>query len=160
MHNSIENKTSLLTGTNRKKLVISSLALCALCSLVLAVSAPTTQAAEPRQVSIVIHDFVVADDAAVGTFESTGALETSGLESQVYRVPGKSLQLHCVQTLTTAEGTIVIHSQCNMETNVGVWRVVSGTGAYAGLRGNGSLVMTLDPNDPTGGFEILDGRLY
>ena len=28
------------------------------------------------------------------------------------------------------------------------------------VRGNGSLVMTLDPNDPTGGFEILDGKLY
>ncbi len=124
----------------------------------MAALAPTTQAAKPQPVFIVIHDFTVSDDTAVGTFESTGAIVTSGGESQVFRVNG--LSLHCVHTLTAAEGTIVIHSQCNLVTNVGQWRVVSGTGAYAGLKGNGSLLMVFNPDDPTEGFEILDGWVH
>lgn len=74
--------------------------MCALCGLVMAALALGAQAAEPRPVFIDIHDFTVSDDTAVGTFESTGAIETSGLESQVFRVNG--LSLHCVHTLTDA----------------------------------------------------------
>src|SRR5438477_5925903 len=91
--------------------------MCVLCGLGMAAPASTTQAAEPEPVSIVIHDFTVSADTAVGTFESSGAIATSGVESQVFRVEGRSL--HCVHTLTAAEGTIVIYSQCNLVTNVG-----------------------------------------
>ncbi|MBI3462254.1 MAG: hypothetical protein HY000_04220 [Planctomycetes bacterium] len=114
--------------------------------------------AEPEPVFIDIHDFVVSDDTAVGTFDASGAIETSGLESQVFRVSG--LSLHCVHTLTAAEGTIVIRSQCNLVTNVGQWRIVSGTGAYAGLKGNGSLLMVFNPDDPAEAHELLDGWVY
>jgi len=127
-------------------------------SLVMAASALSAQAAEPQPIYIDIHDFAISDDTAVGTFESTGAIETSGLESQVFRVEG--LTLHCVHTLSAAEGTIVIHSQCNMITNVGQWRIVSGTGAYSGLRGNGSLLMVFNPDDPAEAHELLDGWVY
>ena len=130
-----------------------------LCSLVMAATALTTQAAEPVPIFIDIHDFTDSDTTAVGTFESTGAIATSGLESQVFRVNG--LSLHCIHTLTAAKGTIVIHSQCNLLSNVGQWRVVSGTGAYAGLKGNGSLLMVFNnPDDPTDGHELLDGWVY
>ncbi|MGH9967569.1 MAG: hypothetical protein ACREBG_07010 [Pyrinomonadaceae bacterium] len=129
-----------------------------MCVLVMAALALSAQAAKRQPVSIVIHDFAVSDDTAVGTFESTGDIETSGLESQVFRVNG--LTLHCVHTLTAAEGTIVIHSQCNLLTNVGQWRIVSGTGAYAGLKGNGSLLMVFNPDDPTEAFELLDGWVH
>ena len=129
-----------------------------LCSLVMAAAALTTQAAEPEPVFIDIHDFAVSDDTAVGTFESSGAIATTGLESQVFRVSG--LSLHCVHTLTVAGGTIVIHSQCNLVTNLGQWRIVSGTGAYAGLRGNGSLLMVFNPDDPNEAHELLDGWVY
>ena len=130
----------------------------ALCGLVMAAAALTTQAAEPVPVFIDIHDFTVSDDTAVGTFESTGGIATTGDESQVFRVSG--LSLHCVHTLTDANGTIVIYSQCNLVTNVGQWRVVSGTGAYAGLRGNGTLLMVFNPDDPTEAHELLDGWVY
>ena len=127
----------------------------ALCGLVMAALALTAQAAEPVPIFIDIHDFTVSDDTAVGTFESSGAIATSGVESQVFRAEGQSL--HCVHTLAAPEGTIVIHSQCNLVTNVGQWRVVSGTGAYAGLKGNGSLLMVFNPDDPTEAHELLDG---
>lgn len=54
----------------------------------------------------------------------------------------------------------MIHSQCNLLTNVGQWRIVRGTGAYAGLRGNGSLLMVFNPDDPTEAHELLDGWVY
>ena len=130
----------------------------ALSSLVIAAAVLTTQAAERVPIFIDIHDFTVSDDTAVGTFESTGAIATTGLESQVFRVAG--LSLHCVHTLTDANGTIVIRSQCNLVTNVGEWRVVSGTGAYAGLKGNGSLLMVFNPDDPNEAHELLDGWVY
>jgi hypothetical protein len=114
--------------------------------------------AKPEPVFIDIHDFAVSDDTAVGTFEASGAIETSGDESQVFRING--VTLHCVHTLTAAEGTIVIRSQCNLNTNVGHWRVVSGTGAYAGLKGNGSLLMVFNPDDPAEAHELLDGRVH
>lgn len=118
----------------------------------------TARAAERQPIFIDIHDFTISDDTAVGTFESTGAIATSGLESQVFRVAGMSL--HCVHTLVAAEGTIVIHSQCNMNTNVGQWRIVGGTGAYAGLRGNGSLLMVFNHDNPAEAHELLDGWVY
>ena len=142
------------TGTVARRGVL----MCVLCSLVMAAPALTTQAAEPEPVSIVIHDFAVSDDTAVGTFESSGAIETSGVESQVFRING--LTLHCLHTLTAVEGTIVIRSQCNLVTNVGQWRIVSGTGAYAGLKGNGSLLMVFNPDDPNEAHELLDGWVY
>lgn len=142
------------TGTRGHRAIL----LGALCSFVMAVSARTAQAAEPVPIFIDIHDFTVSDVTAEGTFESTGAIATSGLESQVFRVEGWSL--HCVHTLVAKEGTIVIHSQCNMITNLGQWRVVSGTGAYAGLKGNGSLLMVFNPDDPAEAHELLVGWVY
>ena len=142
-----------------KKVVgLLAAALLVTVSSVMAVSALSAPVAEPEPVFIDIHDFTVSDDTAVGTFESTGAIATSGVESQVFLVAG--LSLHCVHTLTAAEGTIVIRSQCNLVTNVGEWRVVSGTGAFAGLKGNGSLLMVFNPDDPTEAHELLDGWVY
>ena len=142
-----------------KKVVgLLAVALLVTVSSVMAVSALSAPVAQPEPVFIDIHDFAVSDDTAVGTLESSGAIATSGDESQVFRVAG--LSLHCVHTLTAAEGTIVIHSQCNLLTNVGQWRVVSGTGAYAGLKGNGSLLMVFNPDDPAEAHELLDGWVY
>jgi len=129
-----------------------------LTALAIAALPATSQADEPVPVFIDIHDFAISDDTAVGTFESSGAIETSGLETQVIRIKGMSL--HCMHTLTAEEGTIVIYSQCNLVTNVGQWRIVSGTGAYAGLRGNGSLLMVFNPDNPAEAHELLDGWVY
>jgi hypothetical protein len=142
-----------LGGFGGATLAVAFAASCLMMAL-----APIAQAAPPQSVFIDIHDFTISDDTAVGTFESSGALEVSGLESQVFRVSGWSL--HCVHTLTSAAGTIVIHSQCNMLTNVGQWRIVSVTGAYANLKGEGSLLMVFNPDNPAEAHELLEGWVH
>ena len=127
-------------------------------ALTIAVLSAASQADEPVPVFIDIHDFLISDDTALGTFEASGAVDASGEESQVSLIAG--LSLHCVHTLTAAEGSIVIRSQCNLVTNVGQWRIVSGTGAYAGRKGNGSLLMVFNPDDPAEAHELLDGWVY
>lgn len=117
----------------------------------------SAQSAAPAPVSIKIHDFATSAVTQVGTFVASGAIASSGAESQVIRVEGATL--HCVHTLTAAEGTIVIDSQCNLVQKAGQWRVVSGTGAYSGLKANGSLLMVFT-NDPTEAYELLDGLVY
>lgn len=61
---------------------------------------------------------------------------------------------HCVVVLTPDDGsgTITIHQQCEFATDPakGQWEVVSGTGAYANLKGNGDLLMPPDTEDMTG----------
>jgi len=62
-----------------------------------------------------------------------------------------------VVTLTASDGsgTITIHQECQFATSPpkGRWEIVSGTGAYANVRGNGSLRMP--PNT-----EAMRGFIY
>jgi len=67
---------------------------------------------------------------------------------------------HCVLTLIASDGTgtIILHQQCEFATPYpyrGRWEIVSGTGAYANLRGNGSTTMP-DPPDT----EEMTGFIY
>ena len=60
---------------------------------------------------------------------------------------------HCVIVLQPSSGgTITIHQQCQFATNppTGQWQIVSGTGTYANLKGNGSLLMPGDDEDMVG----------
>jgi len=59
---------------------------------------------------------------------------------------------HCVVTLIASDGTIIIHQQCQFATDPpeGRRQIVSGTGAYANLKGNGSLLMPPDSEAMTG----------
>jgi hypothetical protein len=65
------------------------------------------------------------------------------------------VRAHCVVVLVTSDGTITIHQECVFTTNPpqGRWEIVSGTGAYANLKGNGSL--TMPPNT-----EAMTGTIY
>ena len=53
------------------------------------------------------------------------------------------VRAHCVVTLIAPDGSIIIHQQCQFSSSPpkGRWEIVSGTGAYADLDGNGSLTM-------------------
>ena len=63
------------------------------------------------------------------------------------------IRAHCVVTLIPSDGsgTIIIDQECQFATSMpapyptgqgkGRWEIVSGTGAYANLNGNGSLTM-------------------
>ena len=90
-----------------------------------------------------------------GTFTISGAFETSGtVTMEVESIPTTSI-FHCLYRFVAPEGTIVIREQCHFATDPdqGRWEIVSGTGAYANLRGNGSALMP-------GNLELWQGFIY
>ena len=87
----------------------------------------------------------------VGTVEAEGAINKSGTYVMPTVVLG--MALHCTLIITFPDGTLTIRMNCNMRTSNGRWKILEGTGAYAGTKGEGSLVM---PNDVD---EILTGYI-
>ena len=115
--------------------------------------APSVSAAAPIPVTITaVYDFSTFPDVT-GTFTTTGALTISGTSTMhVDLNPFNGVRAHCVVTLTASNGTIVIDQQCQFASSPpkGRWEIVSGTGAYANLSGNGSLTMPTDTEAMTG----------
>jgi len=101
-----------------------------------------------------VYDFSTFPNVS-GTFTTTGALTISGTTTMDIDpiVPGSIF--HCVVTLIASNGTITIHQECEFATSPpkGQWQIASGTGAYANIRGNGSLLMP--PNT-----EAMEGFIY
>ena len=89
-----------------------------------------------------------------GTFTTSGALTVSGDAEMVIGLNENGARAHCVVTLTASDGsgTITIHQECAFNTPIpqGRWEVVSGTGAYANLKGNGPLTMPANEEAMTG----------
>ncbi len=114
--------------------------------------------ATPTPVTITaVFDFSTFPDVT-GTFTTSGALTISGPSTMHVELlnngtPGQPA--HCVVTLLASNGTIIIDQQCQFATSPprGRWEIVSGTGAYANLNGNGSL--TMPPNT-----EAMTGFIY
>jgi hypothetical protein len=79
-----------------------------------------------------------------GTFSTTGALSISGTAIMDANFNADFTIAHCIITLTDNYGTITIHEECQFVTipHNGKWKIVSGTGAYAHLRGHGSNTMS------------------
>jgi hypothetical protein len=92
-----------------------------------------------------------------GTFVTTGALNISGTSTMDISQNVNDVIAHCVVTLTPYDGsgTITIHQECVFMTPIprGSWQIVSGTGAYSNLKGNGST--TMPPNQ-----EAMTGFIY
>ena len=79
-----------------------------------------------------------------GTFYTHGALEIQGTVTMQTDFNSYGNRIHCVYTFVAPEGTIIVHERCIYSTPLqgqGRWEIVSGTGAYANLRGNGSALM-------------------
>ena len=91
----------------------------------------------------------------LGTFTTGGALNIRGSAEMVIGFNNNQRRAHCIVTLTASDGTITIHQECEFSTNPpkGRWEIVNGTGAYANLKGNGSLLMP--PNT-----EAMEGFIY
>ena len=79
-----------------------------------------------------------------GTFTISGAFEASGDATMLYGPNFNGIRAHCTITLTDEFGTITIHEECQFASNPhkGRWEIVSGSGDYANLHGNGSLTMS------------------
>ena len=105
-----------------------------------------------------VMDF--STNPALGTFSTTGALDISGTCVMNFNPNENFTTAHNVITLTTSAGTITIHDECEFAVSAafpfgkGQWQIVSGTGAYANLRGNGAESF---PNATT---DILTGIIY
>ena len=77
----------------------------------------------------------------------------------VAHLNANAMVYHCVWTLTDNKGgTFILQEYCEMGSTPvkGRWEIVSGTGKYANLRGNGSSLMP-DVGDPDTYQEDLTG---
>ena len=127
--------------------------------------APKPGSTTPRAVTITgWYDFSTFPNTT-GTFTTTGALNISGTSTMVVNpvlANGILVRAHCEVVLTPSDGsgTITIHQECVYKTPMpqGRWEVVSGTGAYANLKGSGPLTMPMGPNGLMG--EAMTGAIY
>jgi hypothetical protein len=115
-------------------------------------SVPSASASTPTPVTITAtYDFSTFPDVT-GTFVSSGALTISGDTTMHIELNENGTRAHCVVTLIAPDGAIIIHQECQFATRppMGRWEIVRGAGAYANLRGNGSLTMPGDQEAMTG----------
>jgi hypothetical protein len=113
---------------------------------------PAQSAPKPTPVTITAtFDFSTYPDVA-GTFTTGGTLTISGDATMHVDSNANGTRAHCVVTLLAPDVVIIIHQECEFYTSppAGSWEIVSGTGAYANLRGNGSLLMPDDEEAMTG----------
>ncbi|MFL5787734.1 MAG: hypothetical protein ACJ748_06755 [Flavisolibacter sp.] len=101
-----------------------------------------------------VYNFSTFPDVA-GTFTTSGALSISGTSTMHIGLNANGVRGHCVVVLVTTDGTITIHQECEFSTSPpkGQWQIVSGTGAYSNLKGNGSLLMPPET-------EAMSGVIY
>ena len=124
----------------------------------LAALVPLSASGAPHQqlyIGMNLH-FMGATTSA-GTFVASGAVSDSGTAAveNLALVPiGNSdfAKLSGDETFTTQSGTIVTHFDGVAfplsnphQVGKGVFRIVSGTGAFAGLRGQGTFLIVVDP---------------
>jgi len=127
------------------KILSAAIALCMIACFTMG-SVPSASASPPTPVPVTItavFDFTNFPNVS-GTFTTSGALTISGTSTmRVDLNPYNGVRAHCLVTLIAPNGTIYIDQQCQFASSPpkGRWEIVSGTGAYANLNGNGSLTM-------------------
>jgi hypothetical protein len=101
-----------------------------------------------------VYDFSTFPNVS-GTFTTSGSLTLSGTTTMDIGLNHNGKRGHCVVVLVTSDGTITIHQECTFGPPIpkGQWKIVGGTGAYANLRGSGSL--TMPP-----ATELMTGVIY
>ena len=136
--------------------LIAAVALCVIAFFTIG-SVPSASASTAIPVTITATFDVANFPNVSGTFITTGALTISGPATMhVDLNPFNGIRAHCVVTLIASNGTIIIDQQCQFASSPpkGRWEIVSGTGAYANLNGNGSLTM------PPPLIEAMTGFIY
>ena len=125
---------------------------------------------------ILIRTSVVIAAAAGAEIPATGdVLEGSTLGNEPFCVGGTIEDRHprtdaaeepflLVRTITCADGTVRMGfspdvGQAQGSTQGGSWTMVSGTGAFEGLRGSGELEVTYDPVDRSAAHETWSGTV-
>lgn len=121
----------------------------------------TATASAPEPVRIETHGFFTGPDSTAGTFTASGALADSGTYADTFRLAGDTL--HVVKTLSGSDGTITLAAQGVVQSTspttatffAGHWRFVSGSGAYADLKGGGYPGASGSANFATGAVEVV-----
>lgn len=113
--------------------------------------------AQPRSTTFTLEFNTQKQGHFTGFFTASGGVTTSG-NCTMDVTPVGTDSIHCTQTLEVPnEGTITIFSHCSLPNNTGAWNVTSGTGRYANLQGEGTLVMS---TGATGPIEALHGTTW
>ena len=109
-----------------------------------------TPAHSPERITITaVYDYSTFPHVK-GTFTTSGAATISGNSTMDIHPSGDGSKAFCQVLLTASDGTITIYQQCNLTASKGVWEIISGTGAYANVKGYGSLTMPPDTELMTG----------
>ncbi len=91
-----------------------------------------------------------ADNTATGTFAITGGFADSGQATETFTITGPAVD--GLKTVTGSQGTMTLHFAGTLAPTdnpdvmrvTGTWNLVSGTGAYSGITGQGTLDTTLN----------------
>ena len=139
------------------KLFSAAIALCMIAFFTMG-SAPSASASTPTPVTITATYNFSTFPNVTGTFTTTGLGGIFGSTTMhVDSLGTLGTIAHCVVTLMPSTGgSIIIDQECQFATSPpkGRWEIVSGTGAYANLNGNGSLTM------PPPLIEAMTGFIY
>ena len=101
---------------------------------------PTTK----RTPIIINSEYDLSSYPFQGTFYTHGALEIEGTVTMEVDGNPNAPIFHCLYTFVAPGGTFIIREECVFATPLqgqGRWEIVSGTGAYTNLKGNGSALM-------------------
>jgi hypothetical protein len=114
-------------------------------------------ASPPQTFSMTVVGFSTGPASSAGTWTSTGAIADSGTFATTFIFSGNPAPgalgavVHAESTLTTAGGTITLrHTSVQtlvspIEINLnGPTQIVGGTGAYDGIKGQGTMDLSLD----------------
>ena len=129
------------------KLFSAAIALCMIAFFTIG-SVPSQAAPKKTPVTInSVYTYLIPGTLTfTGTFTINiggGAFVTTGDATMVVDLNSHGNRAHCLYTFEADEGTLIIREECTFSTDPaqGRWEIVSGTGAFEGLRGNGSALM-------------------
>jgi hypothetical protein len=134
----------------------AAVAVCLALSAALVGAAPAGASGKPLPVTFEIHK---PTGSGPGTFTASGAVTDSGVAATSrfdahYGAYPKNETAEVVQSLSGADGVIVVKMEVRVtqsglpgvEDEHGDWQIVSGTGAYERLQGEGTENAVIDLN--------------
>ena len=141
----------------------------------LALTVSPVFAARPEPLHIEVLEYPAGTGAPPEPFTASGLAVDNGTicatglvadEELTYTEPTGSYQIiRVLKRFTCDDGSgsfdlrMVVRLDLNTNDTAARWRIVSGTGDYAGLRGRGSLIGLSQDPDP-GILDIYDGRVH
>ena len=143
----------------------------ALSALVVVLSAASLAVASPSSASTrlavaISSQIDLSTDPATGTWTATGAIADAGTLTEPFLKFVGNGQLHIERVLTGEQGTITLRIQSTLTGVIGdiakftgYWVIVSGTGAYADVHGQGLRTATVDLNTAIA-TETLTGDVH